>query len=247
LVLSVRKPFSNGIELLANYTLSKSIDDGQVIGTNGTFNGTDSPLDPANQKLENALSDLDQRQRFVTSVYWVPPFSKISNRPTRLLVNGFSFGGIVTIASAGPQTGFVSGAPFGAPDFGVTGGEVSSFGGFTGGRVPQLGRNTFKAPTTLRTVDFRISRDIPIRERFKLQFNGEAFNLFNHTNFTSVLTNAVNFTARSVPAAAPCSTSAPLLHTNDCLVQRGDFLLPTAAGNNLYGARQLQVSAKLIF
>jgi hypothetical protein len=243
LVLSVRKPFSNGIELLANYTLSKSIDDGQVIGTNGTFNGTDSPLDPANQKLENALSDLDQRQRFVTSVYWVPPFGQISNRPARLLLNGFSFGGIVTIASAGPQTAFVSGAPFGAPDFGVTGGEVSSFGGFTGGRVPQVGRNTFKAPTTLRTVDFRISRDIPIHERFKLQLIGEAFNLFNHTNFTSVLTNAANFTAHSATSTT-CNTTQ---HSNDCLVARTDFLLPSAAGNNLYGARQLQVSAKLIF
>ena len=81
---------------------------------------------------------------------------------------GFSFGGIVTIASAGPQTGFVSGSPCGitVPDFGVTCGEVSSFGGFTGGRVPYTGRNTFKAPTTLRTVDFRISRDISIHERF---------------------------------------------------------------------------------
>jgi hypothetical protein len=183
-------------------------------------------------------------------VYWVPPFSKISNRPTRLLVNGFSFGGIVTIASAGPQTGFVSGSPCPQTvDFGVTCGEVSSFGGFTGGRVPQVGRNTFKAPTTLRTVDFRISRDIPIRERFKLQFNGEAFNLFNHTNFTSVLTNAVNYTGRSAATGAKCNTNpnTPPVHTNDCLVQRSDFLLPSAAGNNLYGARQLQVSAKLIF
>jgi outer membrane receptor protein involved in Fe transport len=243
LVVSVRKPFGNGIELLANYTLSKAIDNGEVIGTNGTFNGTDTPLDPKNQKQENSLSDLDQRQRFVTSLYWVPPFSKISNKTSRLLLNGFSFGGIVTIASANPVTGMVNGGPFGVPDGGVTGGEVSSFGGFTGGRVPYTGRNTFKAPTTLRTVDFRISRDIPIHERFKLQFNGEAFNLFNHTNFTSVLNNAVNFTAHSATSAT-CNNA---LHTNDCLIARTDFLLPSASGNSIYGARQLQVSAKLIF
>jgi len=248
LVVSVRKPFSNGIELLANYTLSKAIDNGEVIGTNGTFNGTDTPLDPRNQKLENSLSDLDQRHRFVTSLYWVPPFSKISNRPSRLLLNGFSFGGIVTIASANPVTGMVNGGPFGVPDGGVTGGEVSSFGGFTGGRVPYTGRNTFKAPTTLRTVDFRISRDIPIHERFKLQLNGEAFNLFNHTNFTSVGTTAVNFTALSTLATSNClSTTKGGAHTNDCLVARPDFLVPTASGSSIYGARQLQVSAKLIF
>ncbi|MGB8473270.1 MAG: carboxypeptidase regulatory-like domain-containing protein [Candidatus Acidiferrum sp.] len=244
LVISVRKPFSNGVELLANYTLSKSIDNGQVIGTNGTFNGTDTPLDPFNQKQENALSDLDQRQRFVSSVYWVPPFKNIQNKPARLLLNGFAFGGIVTIASANPVTGFVSGGPFGVPDGGVTGGEVSSFGGFTGGRVPYVGRNTFSGPTTLRTVDFRISRDIPIHETIKLQLVGEAFNLFNHTNFTSVLTNAANFTARSASAASSCYN---VVHANDCLVARTDFLRPSATGNSIYGARQLQVSIKLLF
>lgn len=244
LVISVRKPFSHGVELLANYTLSKSIDNGQVIGTNGTFNGTDTPLDPFNQKAENSLSDLDQRQRFVTSVYWVPPFGDIQNKPAHLLLNGFSFGGIVTIASANPVTGMVSGGPFGVPDGGVTGGEVSSFGGFTGGRVPYTGRNTFTAPTTLRTIDFRIARDIPIHENVKLQLLGEAFNLFNHTNFTSVLTTAANFTARSGSATSPCNNVA---HANDCLVQRTDFLRPSATGNSIYGARQLQVSIKLLF
>lgn len=244
LVVSVRKPFSHGVELLANYTLSKSIDNGQVIGTNGTFNGTDTPLDPFNQKAENSLSDLDQRQRFVTSIYWVPPFAGIQNKPTRLLLNGFSFGGIVTIAAANPVTGFVSGSPCGnAADFGVTCGEVSANGTFTGGRVPYVGRNTFTAPTTLRTVDFRIARDIPIHENVKLQLLGEAFNLFNHTNFTSVLTNAVNSTTRSATSAT-CNTAA---HANDCLVQRTDFLLPSATGNSIYGARQLQVSIKLLF
>jgi hypothetical protein len=246
LVVSVRKPFSNGVELLANYTLSKSIDSGQVIGTNGTFNGTNTPLDPFNQKQENALSDLDQRQRFVTSVYWVPPVKNFSNHAANLLLGGFAFGGIVTIASANPVTGFVSGGPFGVPDGGVTGGEVSSFGGFTGGRVPYVGRNVYQGPTTLRTVDFRIAKDIPIRESIKLQLVGEAFNLFNHTNFTSVLTTAANYTARSTSATSTCS-STTLGHTNDCLVAQPTFLQPSASGNSIYGARQLQVSIKLMF
>jgi carboxypeptidase family protein len=253
LVVTVRKPFSNGIELLANYTYSKSIDNGQVIGTNGTFNGTDTPLDPFNQKAENSLSDLDQRHRFVGSVFWAPNFKNIENAAARTLVNDWGFSSVVTIASPRPVTAFVSGAPFrigtggagaSAADFGVTGGEVSSFGGFTGGRVPGIGRNTFHGPTQLRTVDFRISRNIPIyRERVKMQILGEAFNLFNHTNFSDVLTNAVNFTAQSSKSAT-CNSAT---HANDCLVARTDFLVPSAAGNTLYGPRTLQLSAKIIF
>ena len=93
-------------------------------------------------------------------------------------------------------------------------------------------------------MDFRISRDIPIyRERVKMQILGEAFNLFKHTKFTDVLTNAVNFAARS----ATSTTCNSATHANDCLVSRTDFLLPTAAGNTLYGARTLQLSAKVLF
>ncbi len=67
-VLTFRKPMSHGLELLFNYTYSKSIDDGAVAGANGTFFGTDPPVDPLNQRRENADSDLDQRHRFVASM-----------------------------------------------------------------------------------------------------------------------------------------------------------------------------------
>ena len=43
-VFSVRKPFSNGIEVLANYTWAHTSDAGQSGAPNGTFNGTDAPL-----------------------------------------------------------------------------------------------------------------------------------------------------------------------------------------------------------
>ena len=73
-VLTIRKPMSHGLELLMNYTYSRSIDDGAVAGTNGTFFGTDPPVDPLNQRRENSLSDLDQRHRFVGSVVYIPQF-----------------------------------------------------------------------------------------------------------------------------------------------------------------------------
>ena len=46
MVVQVRKPLSHGFELLSNYTWAKAMDTGQTYGGNGTFNGTDAPLNP---------------------------------------------------------------------------------------------------------------------------------------------------------------------------------------------------------
>ena len=88
-VLTFRKRMSGGVEFVANYTLAKAVDGGQVPGQFGTFNGTDTPIDPYNRKLEYARSDLDQRHRFVGNLVWIPQFAKkISNPALRYLLHG---------------------------------------------------------------------------------------------------------------------------------------------------------------
>jgi Carboxypeptidase regulatory-like domain/TonB dependent receptor len=244
LVLTYRRPMAHGFEALVNYTFSRSIDDGAVAGANGTFYGTDWPLDPQNQKQENSLSDLDQRYRLVGSVVYAPPmFAKISNKATRLLLDGFAFSSIVTVSAGQPVFAQISGFPSGGVDYGVTGGEVTNTGGSTGGRPPQYGRNVFIGPG-LRNVDFRIMREFRIYERARLQFIGEAFNIFNHTNIASV-----NGTAFNYIAAGSTGCKAPLAGANGCLSPNAAFLAPTSSTstNGLYGARQLQFSAKFVF
>src|SRR5689334_6823292 len=99
-VLTFRKRMSSGLEFVANYTLAKATDGGQVPGQFGTFNGTDSPIDPYNRRLEYALSDLDQRHRFVGNVVWIPQFTrKISNRGLRFLLDGYAWSTILTIGT----------------------------------------------------------------------------------------------------------------------------------------------------
>jgi hypothetical protein len=238
LVVSVRKRYSHGLSLLANYTYSKTIDNGQVIGTYGTFGGTNVPLDPYNQQLEYGLSDLDQRNRFVISSIWEPPFSNISNRALHAVLNGFRFSGTGTFSSGFPVTGMVSSYPYGGVDWGLTGGDISATGGSTGGRIPYVGRNTFPGPP-LKVVDFRVARQFKLTERFNLAMQWEAFNLFNHTNVASV-----NYTAAYYDAPGRYACSG---HTNACIAANDSFLSPYATGNTLYGARQMQVSMKLSF
>jgi hypothetical protein len=235
MVIVVRRPMRRGLEFTTSYTLSKSFDGAQVPGSSGTFNGTDYPIDPYNRKIEYALSDLDQRHRFVASAVWMPTFGRNLSKPAKMVVNGWALSTIVTMTTGQPVTPYVSGYPS-ALDGGVTGGV--SYAGATSGRAGWLQRNSFTAPG-FHDVDFRIARQFPIGERMKLALVGDAFNLFNHTNVSSVNTTAFNYTAAG---SGVCSG-----HTNGCYAPNAAFLSPTATSNLLFGPRQLQVSARLTF
>jgi hypothetical protein len=246
LVLSFRRPMSHGFEALVNYTFSKSTDDGAVAGANGTFNGTDYTVDPKNQKAENSVSDLYQKNRFTASLVYAPQmFHKLSNGIARHTLDGWLFSSTMTIASPLPVFALINGFPSGGADYGLTGGTVTNTGGSTGGRPPQVGRNNYFGKTQIRDVDFRVMRDFPLlKEKAHFQIIGEAFNLFNHTIISSVNGTAFNYVASSATSA-----SCPSALYNGCITPSPTFLAPTSSSstNGLYGARQLQFSAKFIF
>jgi hypothetical protein len=252
LIVTVKKQFTHGFEFLANYTLAKAQDDGQVLGSTGTFSGSsDAPLDPYNQQAEWGTSDYDQRQRFITSLLYAPTF-KVENSTLNEIVNGFGFSGVITIASPLPVNALMNSSSsqtftgIGTMiDGGVTGG-VSLNAGNNAGRIPVVPKNFFRGKTQIRDVDFRISRDIKLfRERYKLQIIGEAFNIFNHTMVTSVNTTAYNFTSNSA-SSTTCSLTI-LGNSNPCLTPNASFLSPTATSNGIISARQLQISGKFFF
>ncbi len=245
LVLTLHRPMSHGLEMLFNFTWSKSIDDGAVAGANGTFNGTDPPLNPQNQKQENSLSDNNQKARFTGSIIYTPTqFHKLTNKAEKALLDGWSFSLVTTAFSGLPVFATISGFPSGGVDYGVTGGEVTNTGGSTGGRPPQLGRNVFIGPGVV-DFDVRVNRDFALTEKYHLQFLAEAFNLANHTKITAVNGTAFNYTA----VGSGACTSTIGAGTNGCLVPNPAFLAPTSStsATGLYSARQLQFSAKFIF
>jgi outer membrane receptor protein involved in Fe transport len=246
LLVTLRKPLSHGIEVLANYTFSRSIDDGAVQGNTGTFSGTDVILNPENIKQENGLSEDNQSHRFTGSVVW-DPFRNVKSTAARWLLKGFVFSTVITEASGEPVQANISGFPSNGVDGGVTGGEISNSAAAAGGRAPQFGRNIFVGPG-LHNVDFRVLREVSIHERLKLQFLAEAFNLFNETNLNlsgNTATTAFNYVAVGGKGCPVSSYNG----FNGCLTPSPTFMAPSSgtSTNTLYGPRQLQFSAKIVF
>jgi Carboxypeptidase regulatory-like domain/TonB dependent receptor len=238
LIITLRRKMSHGFEFTANYTLSKATDGGQVPGQFGTFNGTDSAFDPKNRKLEYSLSDLDQRSRFAGTIVWAPQYAKkLSNKAARYALDGWNFSTIIVASTGQPVTGGINGFASGAPDGGLTGGLVNNSGTGFGGRVAGE-RNTFTGPG-YKDVDVRVGRQFAIRERAKFSIVGEAFNLFNTTNFYTVNTTEYNYSAAGAGVCAG--------HTNGCLVANPTFFAPLTTSNGLGGARQLQISGRFTF
>ena len=266
LAATVRRPFANGLELLANYTWSHATDTDQVQGAFGTFYGGNPALDPNNVRLENGNADIDTRNRFVMSFVYQPHLFE-DKRFAKLLVDGFLFSGTETASAGQPIAASMSGTVYngGATSYGadgnIFGGAISSGSGLaTTGRPPQIGRNSLTGPG-FNNFDFRISRDVPIHESVKLQFMGEAFNLLNHRIITGVNSTYSQYSSLTAPSLTnpkpACSTltnsSAPAgAPVQGCIspysgTGSAAFGVASSTNNTLYGPRQLQVSAKLFF
>ncbi len=136
----------------------------------------------------------------------------MGNKLVKTVVDGFEFSG-TDIASQGEPiflgvsgstiySGNTSSSSY-ADESGIFGGAMSSSsGGATSGRPPQIGRNSIPSPG-FNDIDLRVSREVPIHESMKLQFNAEAFNLLNHRIITGVNSTYTTFLAPGASTIAP--------------------------------------------
>ena len=75
------------------------------------------------------------------------------------------------------------------------------------------GRNTFRAPFQFR-VDTTLAKEFQIRERYRLRFNFDAFNLFNHPDFDAPNNDVVFFPEYAGPPTIPPDGSLGMIqHT----------------------------------
>jgi len=129
-------------------------------------------------------SALDVRQRLVFSGIWMPKFTHSSSAAAKYLVDswGFSILGVFTAAPQVTPTVQISTA---FVPTGFTAAFTGNMNGYANSRVPFLPVNSIPVDQTQK-IDARITKYIPIKERFKAAFTFDAFNVFNHRFFTSV-------------------------------------------------------------
>lgn len=185
--------FSRGLSFTAAYTWSKTIDDaGETINAGGCV-----CQDPRNRgKAERAASVYDQRHRLVLGYVWEIPFAKSWTGPQGAVLGGWSFGGIVTMASGRPFNVVQSGDTWNADALWPRPNAIQAVSPYLGNRTADLWFNTaaFTRSTTygtsprnpvvgpgLHTFDLSFSKSfrMPYKEGHALLFRAEMFNIFN--------------------------------------------------------------------
>lgn len=215
LQLSVTKRLSQGLQFLASYTLSKSIDTYSGELTNEL---TVLPGDQQNFASQRGLSNFDRTHRFVYSfVYDLPRLYGGDSGIAQQLLNEWQIAGIATLQSGLPVTIFeaVGATVFNRANFkpGFSGsvaqsgsvhskltpffntGAFASAQQFLPGNVP----NPFFDPRApfgnsgrnilrgpdQRNLDFSLVKFVPITEAVRAEFRTEFFNIFNTVNFAN--------------------------------------------------------------
>ncbi|MGA9642892.1 MAG: TonB-dependent receptor [Terriglobales bacterium] len=210
---SLTKRFSHGLQFLASYTWSHSIDNAS--GDNQV--GAESELAPlpGNQqdlRTQFGSSDFDRKHRFVFSgVYDVPNLYKGSAGFAKSLANDWETNGIVSLQTGLPFTVVCGNGSdlnnradlvAGVPVVNSSGSTVSRlndyFNAAAFGACSDLNnvlpfgtspRNFLRGPGQ-KNVDFSVVKFFPVSERSKVEFRAEFFNIFNLVNFAQPNSNA---------------------------------------------------------
>jgi len=180
---------SHSVSVNANYTWSHAMDYGE---NNTTGASATALLDPTNIKLDYGNSNQNVPNRLV--VYAVADSPWRAHGPLGYLVNDFELSPSFQTQTGLPYSVGISGSSStltvtpGSPVESII--STSSFNGSGGAnRVPVFNRNAIQQPKTW-VLDLRASKRLVVREHYSIEFLGEAFNLANHQNVTSVETAA---------------------------------------------------------
>ena len=170
---TLQKRFAKGLSMRANYTFSKAIDDAS------DFTQGQQPSNPFNAHAERSLSYEDQRQRFTMVGVWEIPYRSEKGKGSfgRSLLGDWVLSTSWLARSGAPQN--------------VTVGSDSNGDGNSTDRpfngAYELGRNTYTGPNFFG-IDARLAKRVLIGEKITIQIMGEAFNLQNRVNYSSVNT-----------------------------------------------------------
>jgi hypothetical protein len=205
LITALQHRMSNNFSFLANYTWSKCISPNDAPGdvTAPSYSNA------ANPRADRGPCGYDVRHIFNTTIVASSHFAGLHG-VTGALVNNWQIAPLIRITSGQPiniTSGIdnsLTGQNLDRPNFvglntnvaythqkitqSATGNRAyfskSAFAQNAPGTQGNLGRNAFRGPKYYE-VDMALSRNFPLYERLAFNLRLEAFNVFNHPNFTN--------------------------------------------------------------
>jgi outer membrane receptor protein involved in Fe transport len=177
LAIQVNHRFSKHVQFNAGYTWSHALDYNQNQYTSSSYG---AGLDPYNRQLDYGNSNYNVPNRFTLNGVLESPWRV--NGWGKWLANDWQLSPIVQVQNGLPYSLTTSGTAPGA----MRGGYAIN-GSNGDSRVPAVGRNTYRYPSTA-IFDLRLAKSFQLAERFRLEFMAEGFNAFNHQNYTGVST-----------------------------------------------------------
>ncbi len=255
LAVQISRRFTQNFGFLAHYTWAHALDYNPYLSTG---DGTNQQLDPNDLSQEYGNSSLNVRSRFVAAAYYRTNFSS-GNRLERALQNGWETSLIAQAQTGLPFSANTAKTALNATYSGIIGaGGINRLPKFDANRNLLSERNSYTMPN-IAVVDLRVSRSFYMDDRFghfRLELLGEAFNLLNHQNITSVNTNAYTV----CPAAASTTNFVDprlVVGSSNCTAGPGGngVLLynpyfgtnRNSNSNSTYTPRQLEGSVRLHF
>lgn len=232
LQFDINHRFSRGFALRGVYTWSKSLDNGDTLNATTAANAPGLVSNPFNLRADWGPATYDVRNiAVITALYDLPigrgkPFLSDLSAVANAIASGWSINSIVTAQSGFPFTPELSYnpsnngdnknpvRPFKNPNFTgavILGSPAQWFNpaaflappadsGFYG----NVARDSLTGPG-LATWDFSVFKNVPFRDRFRLQFRAELFNILNRANFNTP--NVVVFTPAGLSPTAGKITS----------------------------------------
>ncbi|MGH9522619.1 MAG: TonB-dependent receptor, partial [Terriglobales bacterium] len=198
---SLTKRFSHGLQFLASYTWSKSMDDISGAATNEFVA---LPGDQQNRASNRAISDFDRRHRFVFSgVYDLPNFYKGDSKAGQRILNKWETSGLLSWQSGAPFTVVCQSGNTTYNRADLVNGQTAAMSGSVESRLGGYFNTAAFSPTCAnaapygtsprnfltgprqRNVDLSIVKFIPLTEKTNMEFRTEFFNAFNLVNFAN--------------------------------------------------------------
>jgi hypothetical protein len=215
------RSFANGLQFQAAYTWSHTIDD-STADFFTTVLSPRRTQDFQNLANDRGTSALDRRHRFTMALLWEPNWYRGGNWFQKNVIGNWTFAPIFTYESpqyatvrsgidsnangdsAGDRTVFnpngVPGTGSGVTALTNSGGDVVGYLANNAdaqyivagaGVLPTAGRNTLRT-NPINNWDFTIGKKFGITERMNVEFQAQAYNLFNHAQYVAGRINDVS-------------------------------------------------------